>query len=190
MEIYKKGPADQFTSIDWTVQKMMENYLKFYFSESIKIIGEEDTSKDLLNSDLLKVNEKLNLDWNIVEIPKEISELSLEDVKIYIDPIDATRQLVKKNFSPCTILVGITYKNFPFVGIVNYPVYEETQKSITYFNIPSKGIFEYNVTDKIVKNLEIPKNDKLELIVRSNMNRHIDKGNFYLFINKSLYKFL
>lgn len=183
MEIFAKGPHDQFTSIDWTIQKLMENYLKFYFTEEIKIIGEEDTTNNLLNSEYFNVDKSLNLNWDYVSIPAEIQELNFEDVKIYIDPVDATGQLVKLSFSPCMILVGITLKSFPFIGVVNYPLFEEKKKSLTYFNIPSQGIFEFDVVEKQIKNIEIPKNDKLELIVTENMKRENDKSIFYFQTN-------
>jgi len=173
MQIYEKGPKDHFTSIDWTIQKQMENYLKFYFTNEIIIIGEEDTTNNLISSEYFNVDKNLDLNWNYAIIPEEAQELNLNDVKVYIDPVDATSQLVRLSFSPCMILVGITYKSLPYIGLMNYPLFEDSKKSLTYFNIPRQGIFEFD------GKMEQTKNDSLELILTENMTRENDKSKYF-----------
>jgi hypothetical protein len=44
-----------------------------------------------------------------IPLPENIRNLSIKDIKIYIDPVDATGMLIKKKFEPVMILIGITY---------------------------------------------------------------------------------
>jgi len=66
MKIFPKGEneKDSFTNIDWTIQKIIENYLNFYFP-NINIIGEEDTTNNLIESEIFIVDKFLKLEWNL-----------------------------------------------------------------------------------------------------------------------------
>jgi 3'-phosphoadenosine 5'-phosphosulfate (PAPS) 3'-phosphatase len=177
MKIFQKGEKDFFTNIDWSIQKIIENYLNFYFP-NIKIIGEEDTTNNLIESDIFHVDKFLKLNWNLIPLPENIRILSIKDIKIYIDPVDATGMLILKKYEPVMILIGITYKEKPLMGFATYPLYENTNKSIIYFNIPGNGLYEYHIYEEKLYPIKINENNnKKDLIVRYNMDQTTDIGN-------------
>jgi 3'-phosphoadenosine 5'-phosphosulfate (PAPS) 3'-phosphatase len=83
-----------------------------------------------------------------IPLPENIRNLSIKDIKIYIDPVDATGMLIKKKFEYVMILIGITYKEKPLMGFAAYPLYENTNKSILYFDIPGKDVYEYEINEE------------------------------------------
>jgi 3'-phosphoadenosine 5'-phosphosulfate (PAPS) 3'-phosphatase len=166
VDVYHKGPNDKFTNIDWMVQKMMENHLDKYFP-SLKIIGEEDTTKHLEVDNLyLEVDESINFDKiSLDNIDSEFNYLDSNDLCMFVDPIDSTSSFIKKNYDPVTTLIGITYKSLPLLGFIHFP--EKNGDSITYFNCPKKGLYSYNVEKDEIQKIEYTLNDKW-LFISSN----------------------
>jgi fructose-1,6-bisphosphatase/inositol monophosphatase family enzyme len=80
---------------------------------------------------------------------------NVNDLCIYIDPIDSTTQFMNKNYQPVTTLIGITFKNKPFVGFILFP-----ETSQIYYNIPGKGIYEHSNGVK----LEPSNSDKINFL--------------------------
>jgi 3'-phosphoadenosine 5'-phosphosulfate (PAPS) 3'-phosphatase len=145
LDVHYKANNEKFTDADWILQKMFENYFSKYFP-TLKIIGEENTSDDLIkSSEFFSVNEEVNM--NIIEesqIPKNLTEINSEDLTIYIDPIDSTEQFIKRNFGPVTTLVGITLKSIPIVGFIYFNQFDldgKAPRPLVLMNIPQKGIF-------------------------------------------------
>jgi 3'-phosphoadenosine 5'-phosphosulfate (PAPS) 3'-phosphatase len=141
-----KGKGEKFTDADWIIQKVFENYMNTYF-KNIQIIGEEDTSVEIVKESRYFTN--LN-DENILEdvvgkndIPEEFETLNLDELKIFIDPIDATGQFIKRNFEPVTCLIGVTCKGEPLLGFIHFPFYLGKSPA-TFFNIPTKGVYCYD----------------------------------------------
>lgn len=178
LQIFTKAKNEKYTNIDWTIQKIFENHIVHYFkNENLKIIGEEDTKNNIIETyESLEADSCIDLNWDLVDIPLEYQTLRIEDIKIYIDPVDGTNYLIKESYGDCMILIGICFKNKPLIGVVNYPLFGCQKKSVTYFNIPTKGIYEYTSDQKAVCKFEIPKNDSLDIIIREDINIERNKG--------------
>ena len=144
--VHYKEKNEKFTDIDWLIQKLIENIISKYFPY-IKIIGEEDTSINIgideKNNNFL--SQISNIDINKNYFSNEYNyKISLKDkITLFMDPIDATNQLIKKNFDPVTILIGICINDKPKIGIIHYLSELESHKKITYFNYPEKGVFTF-----------------------------------------------
>ena len=147
------GVDDKFTELDWIVQHIIEQYIDKYFPGLI-FIGEEKTENKIEYGDKYKYfTDIVDLNLNIIaEDNFDRNEFEFNDVKVFIDPIDATMDYIRKNQGVVTVLVGIVYKEQPLTGMAHYPFYGGADKSVTYLNIPSKGIFEYfTYTNQIQK---------------------------------------
>ena len=155
-KIHFKEKNQKFTDLDYLTQKLIENVFKKYFPY-IKIIGEEDTSIDididLKNNELLNKEKDFNINKNYFN---EFNDFDIkisknDNITLFLDPIDATNQLIKNNFVPVTMLLVICINEKPFLGFIHYVTEEENKhKNITYFNYPKKGIFSY-LNNKIEK---------------------------------------
>ncbi len=164
-QIFIKSENEKFTSVDWVLQKMMENQLAKNFS-SLKIIGEEDTKtthSEIQNEKLFEeflveptefISDKtygflINPDYTSPE-----NELNYEDLCSYIDPIDSTSSLIKYKFHPVTCLVGVTLKGQAHLGLIFFPWYKGENNPTLFFNIPKKGLFKYTYNNEKIEKIE------------------------------------
>jgi len=65
---------------------------------------------------------------------------------LLLDPLDATRSFINKNYNEVTILAGVLIKSSPYYGFITSPFYDhdninKSDTTLTYFNIPHYGIF-------------------------------------------------
>ncbi len=55
------------------------------------------------------------------EIPAELKELPSEDLCVFIDPLDGTREFVDSRLDAVQNLIGISYRGRPVAGVVGLP---------------------------------------------------------------------
>ena len=55
------------------------------------------------------------------EIYEKFEEFSSQDAVLFIDPLDATAEFVTDNISAVTVLLGLTVKGIPKIGIIHNP---------------------------------------------------------------------
>lgn len=125
------------------------------FEEEYKDDNTPLTKADCLANDIICNNLKVmnsNLDMDILIISEEIKNKSYEERKKYnwcwiVDPLDGTKEFVKKN-GQFTVNIGLTHNGVPVFGIVSVPVTGEI-----YYGVKDLGSFKLN--DK--SNLEVLK---------------------------------
>ncbi len=168
-KIHTKQKDEKFTDLDYLIQKLIENTITKYFPK-IKILGEEDTSLNIeINDNNTFLNQISTIDinknyFNLNEYNYKIS--TNEKITLFIDPIDGTNQLIKQNYEPLTILIGICINEKPISGIIHYlNNIENIHNSETYFNYPNKGILKY-YKEKIEK-IQIKKNPNFKFLISS-----------------------
>ena len=151
---------------------MFENNFNHYFPELL-IVGEEDMSK-VVNTDGFENYMSIidNLDpqdfLNNLKFFDNFDEIDFKRLKLYMDPIDSTKNFIKKDFAPVTTLIGFTLDNQPFFGLIHYPYNEEKSGlTETYFNLPSKGVFCLRNSSEISKVEYSPKTDNISFITSS-----------------------
>jgi 3'-phosphoadenosine 5'-phosphosulfate (PAPS) 3'-phosphatase len=176
LELFSKGPNDNFTTADYIIQKMFENNLEKYYPEIITI-GEEDTKNDTIKeSEFYKVDPENEINFNFLnknfKENEKTKNFCMEDLAFFIDPIDSTSNFIKKKYAPVTVMIGLTQKEIPFFGILHYFCWEDNlQISKTIFNFPGEGIFEVNLDnddlDIEIKKMEFKKQENILNIVAS-----------------------
>jgi 3'-phosphoadenosine 5'-phosphosulfate (PAPS) 3'-phosphatase len=171
-EIFIKDTYGRFTSVDWIVQKLLENYLKIHFPR-LKFVGEEDTSQeDFIKSDYLTID-NISFDFDENLIAPEFRELPIENLCLFVDPIDSTGQLIKGKYEPVTTLIGLTYNCSPLFGIIHFPLYKD-KYPLCLLNIPGNGVYQYDF-EKYEKIIPI-KNDSINFIVGGNKYKDLVGG--------------
>jgi 3'-phosphoadenosine 5'-phosphosulfate (PAPS) 3'-phosphatase len=119
----KTGPNDLLTIADGKVQDfIMTGLLKLW--PSLFIIGEEavsETSSEI--SESLNIHELDSVKFNVN------TNYSINELTIYIDPIDATKEFTEGLYSNVTILIGIALNSDPIAGVVYQPWSENNNNS-------------------------------------------------------------
>ena len=122
-KIFIKEENEKFTEFDYLCQTLLVNIIKkFYPYKNITIIGEESLNEendkkiiDLNNKDkslLLSSIDKINLNGDF-KIPRDFNksiDITNSEISIFVDPIDGTKSLIKKNYAPFTCLFGLCIK--------------------------------------------------------------------------------
>ena len=65
------------------------------------------------------------------EIYKKFEEFSSEDAVLFIDPLDGTAEFVNGNISAVTVLLGLTVKGVPKIGIIHNPFFTNDPNSMS-----------------------------------------------------------
>ncbi len=176
IDFYDKGPNDRFTTVDYVIQKMFELHMEKYYPK-IKIIGEEDTTEDLIKvSELYSIDSLQDINLNLFPeelFSEETSNINPDDLVLFIDPIDSTSSFIKKNYKPATVMIGLTLKEKPFIGILHYFFWEGKNNSTkTILNVPKKGVFEFNLDNDSIHEFNFKKNQN-ELVILTSKSRTI-----------------
>ena len=199
IEVFTKEDNEKFTNFDWCFQKIIENYLNQYFS-SMKFIGEENTSDVKVKNDFsefLTTVDKISFN-PVSEISTDDNSVLYDqkDLCIYCDPIDGTSSFIKGKYSNVTVLIGVTYKQQPILGLIHFLSYLDKEPK-TFFNIPGNGIYslttnleqllsmknsDYSELEYNLNKEDIVKGDKMNFIITaSRENPTMSKSNFLTF---------
>lgn len=154
LNVHTKDENEKFTNIDFSIQLIVEDHLKKFYN-NLNFIGEEDTSKEILNNEEKEIiakylnSEKLVLDPisklsdldNFKDLEESLNkEYNLEDLTLFCDPIDGTSNLIKGKYEIVSFLIGITYKGHALMGFTHFFNYENSGNNLGYFNVPGYGI--------------------------------------------------
>tara|TARA_Y100000780_G_scaffold179369_1_gene164710 strand:- start:4788 stop:5573 length:786 start_codon:yes stop_codon:yes gene_type:complete len=124
------------------------------------------------NDHICRYLNSLKLDHDILIISEENKQMEYENRKNYdwvwlVDPLDGTKEFVKKN-GEFTVNIGLCYKGIPKFGIVSIPVSNDI-----YYGVEGLGSFKLSQYGSLRKlNMEdIKENETVKLIVsKSHMN--------------------
>ena len=109
------GVDDPMTQADLASQKLIISGLWSVYP-SLQIVGEEETP------DLQPAAEKPQLDLiDQSKVLPELKEVALDDVCVYIDPLDATKEFTLGRTWCVMTLIGITVKGVPVAGVMHQP---------------------------------------------------------------------
>lgn len=118
----KEGANDPVTDADFRSHCVMASGLHRIFPK-LKIISEEDGTKKpcpdakLFDLDPTVIHENSN-------VPDEI--VGIEDVTVWIDPLDATQEYTENLFQYVTTMVCVAIKGVPTIGVIHNPFTKKT----------------------------------------------------------------
>jgi 3'-phosphoadenosine 5'-phosphosulfate (PAPS) 3'-phosphatase len=158
--VYKeKGEArSAMTVADTAAQKIIVSSLLKSFP-SLRIIGEEDESVDR-HDQSGSVDLKLDLDLDFQSGFQDSmlpNELDLDDIVVYVDPLDGTREFVEGRLDNVQCLVGACYRNTPFMGAIGLPFNNAEGDVEIVYGIVGRGIGKFRVNaDTIMNKMDLP----------------------------------
>ena len=123
-----KGVDDPVTQADINAQKSINATLSLHFP-GIWICGEEEVKFE--ESDIIQ---GVNIDLIPANLlPEDIRQIDLEEITIWVDPLDGTKNFVKGDVLGVTSIIGICRAGRPILGIIHHP-FDEAKP--TYYGGP------------------------------------------------------
>lgn len=125
----KEGVDDPLTLGDQYSHEAIVGTIKKAYGDSVFIFSEEKESHELdldsIPTPSFGPNRKVNsyLDGEDVRINKE-------DITIWVDPLDATKEYTEKLFNYVTTMVCVAVKGEPVIGIIHKPYRDDALKTV------------------------------------------------------------
>ncbi|EFO23236.2 hypothetical protein LOAG_05255 [Loa loa] len=142
---YYKGPVslrDLYTDADIAAEDCIISSLHKHFGGSLKIIGEESikpVGTSVINDFDLGV---LMYDSKCSD---EVHQITLDDVVVWVDPLDGTYELVAAEGSisrqqEVTVLIGVSCQGRPVAGVIHQPFWGTNAGGRTIWAIKGIGV--------------------------------------------------
>ncbi len=118
--VEKTGSDDLQTRADRSVQDCIVGSLRENFP-GIAVIGEEGDDVDAVKDDwIVKEEDEEALE---LKIPDDLASASLEDLTVWVDPLDGTKEFTEGLVEHVTILIGIAVGKRAVAGVINQPYF-------------------------------------------------------------------
>lgn len=123
LNIQEKAANDYVTRADFLSQLNIIKSLESLFPK-MKFCGEEGNLTEEYN-DLVTTFDQQALDLS-KNLPEAYSSMKEEDVFVWVDPLDGTREYTQgpDKVPEVTVLIGIAWKGRAVAGVVNQPFYK------------------------------------------------------------------
>uniref|UniRef100_A0A3Q3L7J2 3'(2'),5'-bisphosphate nucleotidase 1 n=1 Tax=Mastacembelus armatus TaxID=205130 RepID=A0A3Q3L7J2_9TELE len=118
--VEKTGVNDLQTLADRLAQQCICASLSRHFPK-ITIIAEEDLPAEEVRDDLSETGQAEEVLSKTC--PAEYSELKEEELVVWVDPLDGTKEYTEGLLDNVTVLIGIAYGGKAIAGVINQPFY-------------------------------------------------------------------
>uniref|UniRef100_A0A8C7XC60 3'(2'),5'-bisphosphate nucleotidase 1 n=1 Tax=Oryzias sinensis TaxID=183150 RepID=A0A8C7XC60_9TELE len=118
--VEKTGANDLQTLADRLAQKSICASLSRHFP-NITIIGEEDLPAEKVEEDLIEKGHEEEILQK--SCPEEFQDLKEEELVVWVDPLDGTKEYTEGLLDNVTVLIGIAYGGRAIAGVINQPFY-------------------------------------------------------------------
>ncbi|KNC84540.1 hypothetical protein SARC_03243 [Sphaeroforma arctica JP610] len=170
----QKGEDDPQTEADRQAQVLL---VSAFLSKwpTIKVVGEEG---GLGHTEYTKKAIDADLDSSVMaeKCPENLGNITLEDVVVWIDPLDGTKEFTQGVVSAVTVLVGIAVRGQAVGGVVYQPFHSKTNDGYTgraVWGITGLGAFGYTPCARTRSGLYIS-------TTRSHATKELEKAIEYL----------
>lgn len=164
--VEKTGANDLQTMADRLAQKSICASLARNFPR-ITIIGEEDLPQEDVEEDLIET--RLSEEILQKPCPDEYRNLKEEEVVVWVDPLDGTKEYTEGLLDHVTVLIGIAYKGTAIAGVINQPFFNYqagpgATLGRTLWGVLGLGAFGFQL-------LEVPEGQRIITTTRSHSNK-------------------
>nr|XP_057927766.1 3'(2'),5'-bisphosphate nucleotidase 1 [Doryrhamphus excisus] len=164
--VEKDGANDLQTLADRLAQKSICASLSRHFPK-VTIIGEEDLSPEEVTEDLIENGHAEEILKKMC--PAEYSSVKEEELVVWVDPLDGTKEYTEGLLDNVTVLIGIAYAGRAIAGVINQPFYNYqlgpgAQLGRTMWGILGLGAFGFQLQ-------EGPDDKRIVTTTRSHSNK-------------------
>jgi len=143
--VEKEGPNDLQTQADRSAQDCILASLFTQFP-NLKVVGEEG------ELDMSSVKDEMivrDSDPKVLELtcPQEWSSASMEQLTVWVDPLDGTKEYTQGLLDHVTVLIGIAVGSEAVAGVIHQPYYNYksqepgAQIGRTFYGVVGSGVY-------------------------------------------------
>ncbi|XP_068564459.1 3'(2'),5'-bisphosphate nucleotidase 1 [Cebidichthys violaceus] len=164
--VEKTGANDLQTLADRLAQQSICASLSRRFPK-ITIIGEEELPAEEIKEDLIESGFSEEILQK--KCPEEYSDLKEEELVVWVDPLDGTKEYTEGLLDNVTVLIGIAYGGRAIAGVINQPFYNYELGAgavlgRTMWGMPGLGSFGFQLR-------EVPGDRRIVTTTRSHSNK-------------------
>ncbi|KTF86506.1 hypothetical protein cypCar_00016067, partial [Cyprinus carpio] len=164
--VEKSGANDLQTLADRLVQKSICASLSKSFPK-VTIIGEEELPAEAVEEDLIENGQSSLILQK--SCPDQYASLKEEELVVWVDPLDGTKEYTEGLLDHVTVLIGIAYGGKAIAGVINQPFYNYqmgTGASLgrTLWGVLGLGAFGFQLQ-------EVPDGKRIITTTRSHSNK-------------------
>ncbi|KAL6095770.1 bpnt1 [Pungitius sinensis] len=164
--VEKTGANDLQTLADRLAQQSICASLSRRFPK-ITIIGEEELPDEEIKEDL--VESGLSEEILLKTCPEEYSHLKEEELVVWVDPLDGTKEYTEGLLDNVTVLIGIAHGGRAIAGVIHQPFYNYelgagATLGRTLWGMPGLGAFGFKLQ-------EVPGDRRIVTTTRSHSNK-------------------
>jgi len=144
LKIEDKGGLKNYqTEADIAIEKLLVGNLEKHFP-GVTIIGEESEAGKIEKDD-----HWIDYEQALKDLPEfdknQVPEAKVEDVVVWVDPLDGTAEFIDGYLSHVTTLIGIAVNGKAIGGVINQPFYKNDDDSMgrSIWGIVGVGAFGF-----------------------------------------------
>lgn len=147
--VEKTGANDLQTAADRLVQQSICSSLARKFPQ-LTIIGEEDLPPTDTEESLIETGEFAEI--LKTTFPAQYSSIKEEELVVWVDPLDGTKEYTEGLLDHVTVLIGIAYEGKAIAGVINQPYYnyqagDNTVLGRTIWGVLGLGAFGFQLKE-------------------------------------------
>jgi len=173
--VQKTGESDLQTAADRIVNDIIVGSLKREFP-GLCVIGEEGDAAPLQEPDLYLSASGAGGNHDLKQpLPARLTEAKVEELTVWVDPLDATKEYTEGHLDHVTVLVGIALGKEAVAGVIHQPFYGYKDKpdgasmGRTLYGVVGAGIGGCASLEEEAKK-SAPDNEKIVTTSRSHSN--------------------
>ncbi|XP_030577466.1 3'(2'),5'-bisphosphate nucleotidase 1 isoform X2 [Archocentrus centrarchus] len=164
--VEKTGANDLQTLADRLAQQSICASLSRRFPK-LTIIGEEELPSEEVQEDLIENGQSEEILQKTC--PLEYRDLKEEELVVWVDPLDGTKEYTEGLLDNVTVLIGIAYGGRAIAGVINQPFYNYqlgvgAQLGRTMWGMLGLGTFGFQLQ-------EVPGDRRIVTTTRSHSNK-------------------
>uniref|UniRef100_H3CZI5 3'(2'),5'-bisphosphate nucleotidase 1 n=1 Tax=Tetraodon nigroviridis TaxID=99883 RepID=H3CZI5_TETNG len=147
--VEKTGADDLQTLADRLAQQSICASLAQKFPK-VTIIGEEELPSEEISNDLIENGHSEEILQRTC--PEEYRELKEEELVVWVDPLDGTKEYTEGLLDNVTVLIGIAHGGKAIAGVINQPFYNYqlgagAHLGRTIWGMPGLGAFGFQLQE-------------------------------------------
>ncbi|XP_072301587.1 3'(2'),5'-bisphosphate nucleotidase 1 isoform X2 [Eucyclogobius newberryi] len=164
--VEKTGANDLQTLADRLAQQSICASLSKHFPK-ITIIGEEDLTSEEVREDLIDSGQAEEIFQKTC--PAEFTDVKEEELVVWVDPLDGTKEYTEGLLDNVTVLIGIAHRGRAIAGVINQPFYNHQLGAgavlgRTLWGVLGLGAFGFELK-------EVPGDRRIVTTTRSHSNK-------------------
>ena len=164
--VEKTGVDDLQTVADRIANDIIVGSLKREFP-GLAVIGEEGEAAPVEQNLYVQQSSRHELKQ---EIPKRLTEAKIEQLTVWVDPLDATKEYTEGYLDHVTVLVGIALGDEAVAGVIHQPFYGYKEcKDMMSLGRTFHGVVGAGIGGKLVQKMP-PAEQKIVTTSRSHSN--------------------